>query len=147
MKSRRWVVASVAIAVVGGGLAACSLFKDEVRTLSKKDCTRPGLCEVQVVVANCAPTTNDPIVVDKAGGAIEIRWLAPEGYVFTADGIKFDSSPVIDKKPGIQDGGKRWMVVDRPNKEAVRSKYRIQVKSTSLLGTVCTGPDPFIANE
>jgi hypothetical protein len=147
MNNRRSIMAVSTIALATGGLAACSLFKEEVRALSAKDCTGPGLCEVQVVVNNCVPTTNDPIIVKKAGGAIQIRWLAPSGYVFTAEGIKFDSSPVIDPKPGIQQGGERWMVVDTPNGQPIRSKYRIQVKSTSSLGTICTGPDPFIANE
>ncbi len=147
MKHRRSVLALVSITVATAGLAACGVFKDEVKTLSRKDCTHPGLCRVQVVITNCSPTADETVVIDKAGGAIEIRWDAPAGYVFTADGIKFERSAVIDPKPGIQHGGASWMVVNRPNGQKVTSKYRIQVKSTSPLGTVCTGPDPFIANE
>ena len=83
---------------------------------------------------------------DRFGGAVEIRWNAPAGYAFTEQGIRFEgSSPVIDPKPGLQDRGARWMVVDRPNGQKATAKYRIQVRSTS--GTVCTGPDPLIANE
>jgi hypothetical protein len=130
------------------GLASCSLFKPDGKPLPTKDCTRPGLCEVDVVVRDCSPTTNERILVDKAGGPIEIRWNAPAGYAFTREGINFEgTSPVIDPKPGPQERGTRWTVVDRPNGQKVVVKYRIQLQSISTPSTVCTGPDPFIANE
>jgi hypothetical protein len=145
MRTRKFVFAGVTIALLAGGLASCSHFRQGTPSPAK-DCTRPGLCEVDVVVKDCSPTTNEKILVDKSGGAVEIRWNAPAGYVFTAEGIRFEgTSPVIDPKPGLQERGTRWMVVDRPNGQRAVAKYRIQVQSTS--GTVCTGPDPFIANE
>ena len=147
MKHGRSMRALAAIALVSAGLAACSLFKSEVTAATKKDCTRPGLCQVQVTVVNCVPTTHETIVVNKDGGPIEIRWEAPAGYTFTEQGVKFESSPVIDAKPGIQSRGESWTVVDRPNGQKITSKYRLQLKSTASPGTVCTGPDPFIANE
>ena len=146
MTTRKFVSAGLWMVLVAGGLASCSVFKDEGNRLPTKDCTRPGLCEVNVVVNGCSPTTNEKILVDKSGGAVEIRWNAPAGYAFTSEGIKFEGgSPVIDPKPGLQERGARWMVVDRPNGQKATAKYRIQVQST--WGTICTGPDPFIVNE
>ena len=145
MTTRRVLIATCSIALVG--LTACSHFDWMGGRPTTKDCTRPGLCEVDVVVNACVPTTVERIVVNKSGGAQEIRWNAPAGYVFTEVGIRFENSPVIDQKPGLQGRGERWMVVDRPNGQPFTSKYRIQVKSTSSPGTICTGPDPFIVNE
>ena len=146
MRTRTVAMTSLSMVLSAGALTACSLLRDEGRHLATKDCTRPGLCEVDVVINGCSPTTYEKIVVDKSGGAVEIRWNAPAGYAFTEQGIKFEgSSPVIDPKPGLQERGARWMVVDRPNGQKSVAKYRIQVRSTS--GTVCTGPDPLIANE
>ncbi len=146
MRTRTLVMTCLSMVLSLGALSACSLLRDEGRPMATKDCTRPGLCEVDVVLNGCSPTTNERIVVDKSGGAVEIRWKAPAGYAFTDEGIKFEgSSPVIDPKPGLQERGARWMVVDRPNGQKASAKYRIQVRSNS--GTVCTGPDPFIVNE
>jgi hypothetical protein len=69
------------------------------------------------------------------------------GYVFTDAGIEFNASPVIDQRPGMQNRGESWMIVDKPNGAPVTSKYRIQVQATSILGTICTGPDPLIVNR
>jgi len=142
-----FVLAPAVIVLVVAGVVACAPPRNPT-ILAAKDCKGPGLCEVDVLVNGCSPiASDDPILIDKRGGAKEVRWNAPAGYVFTTDGIKFSASPVIDPRPGIQQGGQRWMVVVRPNGEPVRSKYRIQLKATSLLGTICTGEDPFIVNE
>ena len=145
MRTRKVIFTGMLI-LVAMGVAACGAFR--AFAVTPKDCTRPGLCEVDVVANGCSPMpANDPVRIDKSGGAIEIRWTAPDGFVFTSDGITFTPpSRVIDERPGIQQGGARWMVVDRPNREEVISKYRIKLQSTSQ-GTICTGPDPFITNQ
>lgn len=146
MTIRRSLIAVFSMALVG--TTACSDFDGTGGpSTTRKDCTQPGLCEVDVMVKACVPTTVEKIIVNKSGAAVEIRWNAPAGYVFTQEGISFQNSPVIDQKPGIQGHGERWIVVDRPNGQAYTSKYRIQVKSTSTPGTICTGPDPVIVNE
>ena len=147
MRTTLFVPAATLLVLVAAAVAACAPLRNPT-ILAAKDCKGSGLCEVDVVANGCSPiASHDPILIDKRGGAKEVRWNAPAGYVFTTDGIKFSASPVIDPHPGIQQAGQRWMVVVRPNGEAVRSKYRIQLKATSLLGTICTGEDPFIVNE
>ena len=151
MGTTMFVTARRVMVLAAAGVAACAFTSTPappVASLTAKDCKGSGLCEVDVLANGCSPlAAHDPILIDKRGGAKQVRWNAPDGYVFTADGIKFSASPVIDPHPGIQQGGQRWMVVVRPNGQDVRSKYRIQLKATSLLGTICTGPDPFIVNE
>jgi hypothetical protein len=145
MRTQR-LVRVVALIVFGAtAIAACGQLLDGGMKRAK-DCRHPGLCEVDVVVTNCVPTAQD-IEIDKRGGAVNIRWNAPNDFVFTNSGIKFDASPVIDERPGMQEQGKRWMVVDRPNGNDVTSKYRIQVQSVSSPSTICTGPDPFVVNK
>ena len=147
MRTTKFATARALVVLVAAGVVACGSVRNQT-VLSPKDCKGSGLCEVEVLANNCSPiAAQDPILIDKRGGAKQVRWDAPDGYVFTADGIEFSASPVIDPRPGIQQGGKRWMVVVRPNGQDVRSKYRIQLKATSMLGTICTGPDPFIVNE
>jgi hypothetical protein len=146
MRTTMFVTARTLAVFVAAGVVACASPNPTI--LAAKDCKGSGLCEVDVLENGCSPmAAHDPILIDKRGGARQVHWIAPAGFVFTADGIKFSASPVIDPRPGIQQGGRRWMVVVRPNGEDVRSKYRIQLKATSLLGTICTGEDPFIVNE
>ncbi len=147
MRAWKFAIAGVSTVIVAGSLASCAwIWPDKPPPI--KDCTRAGAaCEVEVVVNDCKPVTNETILVDKSGPPVEIHWKAPAGYLFTREGIKFDPSPVIEQKPGSQAEGGRWVVVDRPNGQKVVSKYRIQVRSVSTPGTVCTGPDPVIIND
>lgn len=149
MSNRKSTVAVLSIALLG--LTACEHYRwlgepGSSPGAARKDCSHPGLCEVDVDLNGCSPIAVD-IKVSATGAAQEVRWKAPNGYVFTSDGIRFDASPVIDMRPGIQGHGDGWMVVDRPNGAKVISKYRIQLKATSVLGTICTGPDPVIVND
>jgi hypothetical protein len=144
MTTRKITIAAMAIA--SAGLAACACFKAE-EAKTTKDCTHAGQCEVDVVVKDCVPATAEVIRVDKSGPPVQIRWRAPAGYLFTRQGIELERSLVIEAQPGFEREGESWTVIDRPNGQKVTTKYRLQVKSASSPGTVCTGPDPVIINE
>jgi hypothetical protein len=115
-------------------------------------------CEVPVSVtgsgAACVPAVPDPIIVDKAGGAIVVRWLAPSGYTFSnkpapSEGIHYKNGPgPINPNPGWIQGGKAWQVVDTPNPHApapVSIPYQVNLVADN--GSACNGPDPLISNQ
>lgn len=160
---KRFERAALAVALVLGLLAGCDLLG-----INKMDGGPPGMvasltcahnpCEVPVSVtgsgANCVPTVPDPIVVNKAGGAIVIRWLAPNGYKFSDrpapnEGIHYKNGPgPINPAPGWVQGGKAWQVVDTPDPHApapVRIAYQISLVADN--GSPCNGPDPLISNQ
>jgi hypothetical protein len=143
---REMVMASVAAVVAAAALGGCQTARQGV--LAAKDCRSPGQCQVAVDANSCSPIAADPVYVyrDRNKPTI-IRWDAPTGYIFTGEGIKFDPSAIVDPHPGIQNGGEKWMVVIKPRDQRESAKYRIQLKSTSLTGTICTGPDPVIITD
>jgi hypothetical protein len=115
-------------------------------------------CEVSVSVtgsgADCVPTVPDPVIVDKAGGAIVIRWLAPSGYTFSdkaapTEGIHFKDGPgPINPNPGSMQGGKAWQVEDRPDPHASAAvSIRYQINLVANDGSSCNGKDPLISNR
>ena len=159
----RFEGAALAVTLVVSLLAGCGLLD-----INKVDGGPPGAmstlrcahnpCEVPVGVtgsgASCVPTVPDPIVVNKAGGAIVIRWLAPNGYKFSNspapnEGIHYKSGPgPINPNPGWIQGGKAWQVVDTPDPHAsapVNIPYQINLVADS--GSPCNGPDPLISNQ
>ena len=146
----RFEGAALAVALVLGSLAGCDLLG--INKTGGPPGVMQGLtcahnpCEVPVAVtgsgANCVPTVPDPIIVNKAGGAVTIRWLAPNGYRFgnepaPNEGIHYKNGPgPINPRPGWVEGGRVWQVVDTPDPHAparVDIPYQIRLVADMLL--------------
>ncbi len=149
MGSSKPAVTLASLVLVGTGIVACG----SVKSISgPADCDGSGICKIDIDVdGRCVPTAQpDPTYVDKRSGQVPVRWTAPSGYSFSANGIQFKNPGTpIDRRPGRAPSGKTWMVVDTPDPLAsgsVSFTYRIELIRDSD-GHSCPGPDPVITNR
>ena len=133
----------IGVAAFALALAVAGCASSPIETAGR--CTAPGVCKIDVSVADCQVTVK-PDTVDAYGKNLEIHWdIVSPGYAFTPDGIAFKDDPTHEFHDPHRPQPKKFTWHDK-NTVARPAPFPYSVRVTKD-GTPCPPTDPGIINH